>query len=301
MAEVLTENAAIVATELSANMLRHGDGGDLLIQAISDDQFQGLELLAVDHGPGMSDVRQSLQDGHSTRGTSGTGLGAARRLSSEFDLHSEPGFGTVVLSRIGIAQESRGLHARWGAVSSNAPGETVSGDQWDIAQHDGFVLVLMVDGLGHGPKAYEAATAVRQVFAQHSSEAPGSLLHRMHTALRSSRGAAVAIARTDLSAGSMTYAGVGNVSGIVVKSDGQQQGLVSNNGTVGTDSISVKEFQYGWGPGDTFIMHTDGLKTRWSLKDRPGLTARHPAIVAAVMHRDYLRGRDDATVAVLSR
>jgi anti-sigma regulatory factor (Ser/Thr protein kinase) len=301
MAEVLTENAAIVATELSANMLRHAGGGELLIQVIDDEAFRGIELLAVDRGPGMSDVRRSLEDGHSTRGTSGTGLGAARRLSVEFDVHSEPGRGTIVLSRVGITPEHRALPMRWGSVASNAPGENVSGDQWAVAQQDGWVTVLMVDGLGHGPKAHDAATAAQNVFAEHSSEQPGSLLHRMHTALRTGRGAAVAIARCDFFAGSVTYAGIGNVSGIVVKPDGQQNGMVSNNGTVGADGISVKEFQYEWGPGDTFIMHTDGLKTRWSLKERPGLVARHPAIVAALLHRDYLRGRDDATVAVLSR
>jgi hypothetical protein len=123
----------------------------------------------------------------------------------------------------------------------------------------------------------------------------------MHTALRSSRGAAVAIARCDLFSGSLTYAGVGNVSGAVVKPDGALNGLVSNNGTVGSDSISVKEYQYAWEPGDAFVMHTDGLKTRWSLRERPGLAARHPAIVAAVLHRDHVRGRDDATILVLSR
>lgn len=301
MAEVLTENAAIVATELSANMLRHAGGGELMIRAIDNDTFQGVELLAVDRGPGMTDVRRSLEDGHSTRGTPGNGLGAARRLSGEFDLHSERDRGTVVLSRVGTTQQARGLKVRWGAVATNAPGETVSGDLWAIAQQDGSISVMMVDGLGHGLKAHEAAVAARRVFTEHSGDSPGNLLHRMHAALRSSRGAAVAIGRSDFFAGSLTYAGVGNVSGIVVKPDGEQHGLVSNNGTVGADHISVKEFEYGWGPGDTFVMHTDGLKTRWSLKERPGLAARHPAIVAAVLHRDYLRGRDDATVAVLSR
>lgn len=301
MAEVLTENAAIVATELSANMLRHAGGGELLIRAIDDDTFRGIELLAIDRGRGMRDVGQSLKDGHSTRGTAGTGLGAARRLSDEFDVHSEPERGTVVLSRVGITQKTREPYARWGAVASNAPGETVSGDLWAMAQRNGTISVMMVDGLGHGQKAHEAASAAQHVFTEYSGDSPGSLLHRMHSALRFSRGAAVAIACSDLFARSLTYAGIGNVSGSVVKSDGAHQGLVSNNGTVGADSISVKEFQYDWGPGDTFILHTDGLQTRWSLKERPGLATRHPAIVAAVLHRDYLRGRDDATVAVLSR
>src|SRR5690242_17019331 len=107
MDTVVTENAALVATELSSNMLRHAGSGELLIQAVGNASFRGIELLAVDRGQGMSNVNHSLQDGHSTRGTSGTGLGAARRLSHEFDIYSEPGRGTVVLSRVGGAPDSR--------------------------------------------------------------------------------------------------------------------------------------------------------------------------------------------------
>jgi hypothetical protein len=301
MDPVVTENAALVATELSSNMLRHAGSGDLLVQAVGDRFFRGIELLAVDRGQGMSDVNHSLRDGHSTRGTAGTGLGAARRLSHEFDIYSEPERGTVVLSRVGGAPERRPPLLRWGAVGTSAPGETVSGDQWAIAHDASTVSVFMVDGLGHGPKAHEAAMQAGKVFTDYGNESPGSLLRRMHEALRSSRGAAVAIAQSDIASGVVTYAGVGNVNGIIVRLDGRSQGLLSNNGTVGADRISVKEFTYDWQPGDTFVMHTDGLKTRWSIKDRPGLAARHPAIVAALLHRDYLRGRDDATVTVLSR
>ena len=299
--DVLVENAAIVATELSSNMLRHAGGGDLLLQNITDDAFNGLELLAVDRGPGMRDVRQSFEDGHSTRGTPGTGLGAARRLSNIFDMYTEPDRGTVVLARIGAPVRAGSSVARWGAVVTNAPGESVSGDQWIIVRSGDSLSLMVVDGLGHGVKAHEAATAAVKLFLVHSQDQPGVILVRLHEALRNSRGAALAIARVNLLTGAVMYAGIGNVAGVIVRMDGQQHGLVSNNGTIGAESISVKEFQYQWQLGEMFIMHSDGLRTRWSVKDRPGLSACHPAIIAAVLHRDNLRGRDDATVVVLSR
>jgi anti-sigma regulatory factor (Ser/Thr protein kinase) len=299
--EVLTEHAAIVATELANNMLRHAGGGELFIRAGADESFEGLELLAVDRGPGISDVRRSLEDGHSTGGTPGTGLGAARRLSTLFDLYSESGHGTVVLARIGKFDSRRATRVAWGVVATNAPGEEVSGDQWAIVQRNGALSFMMVDGLGHGLKAHEAAMEAEHVFQDHVEEQPGVLLQRIHTALRSSRGAAVALGTVDLVSGTLTYAGVGNIAATVIRADGQSQGLVSNNGTVGADTISVKEFQYQWRVGEQLIVHTDGLRTRWSIKDRLGLGTCHPAIVAAFLHRDYLRGRDDATVAVLSR
>ncbi len=299
--DVLREHVAIVATELSANMLKHANGGELLIQQITDGCFHGLELLAVDRGPGMRDISRSLEDGHSTQGTPGNGLGAARRLSNVFDLFSEPGRGTVVLSRIGTVTGVRAASLRVGAVASVAPGETVSGDQWAMTLGDGSSALVMADGLGHGMKAYEAARTAVQTFVSHAQGPPGEYLSHAHDAMRATRGAALAMARFDVDATSITFAGVGNIAGVIVKRDGRQHGMVSNNGTVGADTLSIKEFSYEWNTGEPLVMHTDGLQTRWSLADRPGLASCHPAIVAAVLHRDFLRGRDDATVVVMVR
>jgi anti-sigma regulatory factor (Ser/Thr protein kinase) len=299
--EVMTGNVGIVATELASNMLKHAGGGDLLIQPISDDGSHGVELLAVDRGPGVQDVSLALRDGHSTSGTPGTGLGATQRLSDVFDLHSEPGKGTVVLSRIGAGRAKHTTSPLWGSVATNAPGETVSGDQWSMICRDGVLYVMMVDALGHGVLAHEAARTATQSFTDYGVDHPGAFLRRAHEALRSGRGAALAVARCDFDRGTLTYAGVGNVAGVIVRIDQRQHGLVSHNGTVGADTITVKEFQYEWMPGEKLVMHTDGLRSRWMLSDRPGLSARHPAVIAAVLHRDFLRGRDDATVLVLTR
>ena len=299
--EVMTANVGIVATELASNMFKHAGGGELFIRHISDEEFKGLELVAVDRGPGMRDISLALQDGHSTSGTPGTGLGAARRLSEVFDLHSEPGKGTVVLSRIGTGKVQRVLTPSWGSMETSAPGETVSGDQWSMMCREGDQYVMMVDALGHGVLANEAASTAIRTFAEYGADQPGAFLRRAHEALRSGRGAAIAVARCELGRGTLTYAGIGNVAGVIVRMDGRQHGLVSHNGTIGADSISVKEFGYEWLPGEKLVMHTDGLRTRWILNQRPGLSARHPAVIAAVLHRDCLRGKDDATVLVLAR
>ena len=299
--EVRTANVGIVATELASNIFKHAGGGDLFLRHISDETFTGVELLAVDRGPGVRDVALALQDGHSTRGTPGTGLGAARRLSDVFDLYSEHGKGTVVLSRIGTGKAQRVVTPDWGAMATNAPGESVSGDQWAMICRDGVLHVMMVDALGHGVLAHEAARTAIRTFAEYAADQPGAFLRRAHETLRSRRGAAIAVARCDLGRGTLTYAGVGNVAGVIVRMDGRQHGLVSHNGTVGADSISVKEFSYEWMPGEKLVMHTDGLRTRWILNERPGLAMRHPAVIAAVLHRDCLRGKDDATVLVMAR
>ncbi|WP_224011702.1 ATP-binding protein, partial [Paraburkholderia tropica] len=89
---------AIVLTEAATNILKHAGHGELLVRALD----HGVELIALDRGPGMSDVHAALADGHSTAGTPGTGLGAIRRLSDQFSLWSQPGHGTVL--RVLVAQ-----------------------------------------------------------------------------------------------------------------------------------------------------------------------------------------------------
>ena len=70
---------AIVATELATNLVKHAGGGDIFITPFDDCEGRGLELLALDKGPGISDLQRALSDGYSTTGSAGTGLGAVRR------------------------------------------------------------------------------------------------------------------------------------------------------------------------------------------------------------------------------
>ncbi len=89
-----------VALELARNALGHGGGGEMLLRPLRDVGRVGLEIQAADHGPGIDDLEQAMSDGYSTAGGLGTGLGAARRLSDEFEIDSQPGGGTRVLARL---------------------------------------------------------------------------------------------------------------------------------------------------------------------------------------------------------
>ena len=152
LSESRRADASIVATELATNLLRHARDGRILIQSIRRETAVYLELLSIDGGPGVSDVQRCLQDGYSTVGTPGTGLGAIRRLSDEFDVHSMPEKGTVVLSRIAAPGTSPSVYAI-GAVSLPAPGEDECGDTWRCIERERRIAVMVADGLGHGPQA----------------------------------------------------------------------------------------------------------------------------------------------------
>src|SRR5690349_13136362 len=88
MHEATSGRVAIVATELATNVLRHGGGGELLVQAIPGSTGMAREIIAIDRGPGMSNLQECLRDGYSSGATLGTGLGAVKRLSDEFDIAS---------------------------------------------------------------------------------------------------------------------------------------------------------------------------------------------------------------------
>ena len=94
----LVEQTKIVtaASELARNMIDYGGGGTLLLESLDDSIRKGLRLTFEDQGPGIADISAALRDGYTTGSGMGLGLGGARRLSNEFDLHSAPGEGTRV-------------------------------------------------------------------------------------------------------------------------------------------------------------------------------------------------------------
>lgn len=289
---------ALVATEAAGNLVKHThQGGTLLVRALCQGDTAEVEIVALDTGPGIERLAEALRDGFSTAGSPGTGLGAIARTAHDFDIHSLPGMGTALLARVRARRASGdGGVLEVGAVSVPAPGETVCGDGWAVTEDEsGVVSVLVVDGLGHGPGAAEAADAARRAFAATQSLAPGVRLQRVHTALQGTRGAAGAIAEVDPGRGRLRYAGIGNISGVVHTADGTQS-LVSHNGILGHQLRAVQEFVHPWPAGAVLVMHSDGVATRWSLDRYPGLAARHPALLAGTLFRDFCRGRDDATV-----
>src|SRR5262245_44221416 len=91
---------AIVVTEVATNLVKHTPQGQLLARAFDRNGVTAVELLALDRGPGIANVSESLRDGYSTAGSPGTGLGAITRLSDEFDIYSTPGKGVALVARL---------------------------------------------------------------------------------------------------------------------------------------------------------------------------------------------------------
>jgi anti-sigma regulatory factor (Ser/Thr protein kinase) len=289
--------AALVATELAGNLVKHARDGWMLLHPLEDDSNPGVEILALDKGPGMADVGRCLRDGFSTAGSPGTGLGAVVRNSAFTDVYSRPETGTALVARLWSRPREGTRPVATGSVSVPRPGEEVCGDALFVEPTGAGARLLVADGLGHGPQAAEAAREVVRVFRAHAGLGPAGVLRAIHAALRATRGAAVAVAEIDVAGEVVRYAGVGNVSGTVL-SAGAGRGLMSHNGTVGHEARTVQELAYPYPNGSLLVMHSDGLSSRWNLDAYPGLVGSDPALIAGVLFRDHQRGRDDVTVLV---
>lgn len=286
---------ALGVTELGTNLVRHAGGGALLLGV----DGPGIELLSLDRGPGM-DVARCLADGFSTGGSAGTGLGAVRRLADRFDAFSLPGRGCVIAARFG-ADAAYVPGYQLAGIALAAPGERVCGDAWGLRLQPGQPPWLMLaDGLGHGPNAAEAADLAVALFQRATSSGPAAVLEGSHERLRSTRGAAVAVAALPPPAQPLVLAGAGNILGRLI-SGVDDRSLICQPGTLGVQIRRLQDTPHDWPAHAVLVMHSDGIVSRWSLGDATGLLQCAPIVVAGWILRDHCRGRDDATVVVARR
>jgi anti-sigma regulatory factor (Ser/Thr protein kinase) len=294
--ETLLGSLGIVITEIATNLYKHAKQGELILRALREGEWSGVEVLSVDRGPGISDVSKCLEDGFSTAGTKGNGLGSIKRLSTVFDFYSNPQ-GTVLLAQI-WNRAPNGIFPQLGAVCIPYPGEHVCGDAWAWASTPTGHVLITADGLGHGKDAAGAADLAIEVFKESPGVTSALLLQALHSALRSTRGAAISILELNSRDKKIMCSGIGNISSGCVVGDSSKS-FVSLNGTIGHHAQRFQEFSYDWPPASLIVVHSDGLQSKWKLSAYPGLQMRHPGLAAGVLYRDFRRDRDDVTVIVI--
>ena len=294
--DVKAGQVALIVSELATNIAKHAQDGVVLIQEVATHQQRGVEVLALDKGPGVPN--HAMRDGYSTAGSIGAGLGAVQRQANDFEIFTQQGVGTVAIARVwnNGCEDSRTLPMA--GISVPKTGESVCGDAWRAHVDARRQVFIVADGLGHGPHAAEAALTAMRLFEQRYALSPAALLDEIHLALRATRGAAVAVASFDVERDVLIYAGVGNIVASLVTPGQPRQSLASHNGTAGHAMRRIQEFTYAVRPGATLVMHSDGLGTQWNPQSYSGVWSRDPALAAGALYRDFTRGRDDTTVVV---
>lgn len=290
----------IAVSELASNLSLHAKDGVLLVRSVHTERDVLVEVAAVDGGPGIADVDLALRDGHSTAGTLGIGLGAIHRLADAYDVFSSVGNGTVLVARFRsqrlAASPCDGPGAAAG-VTRALHGEEVCGDGYAVRRSGGRSLLMLCDGAGHGPLAATASQRAVRAFCEVDATDPGVLVGRIDKALVGSRGGAVAVAEVDPQAGTVRFAGVGNVAGAVV-ADGTKRSMVSLPGIAGYQARTIRVFDYPLPARAAVVLHSDGLHDRWTAEACEGVVTRQPLLLAMVLMRTAGTRLDDASVLV---
>ncbi|GLZ43451.1 transcriptional regulator [Actinokineospora sp. NBRC 105648] len=285
---------ALAVTELATNLDKHAEQGVLLLRALRTTELAEIEIAAVDRGPGMADPELAFADGHSTAGTLGIGLGSVRRLADSCRVRSTPGRGTVLVVRLGPDRVAT-RPAEVAGVTRPMVGEDICGDAYAVRRDGARLLLMLCDGLGHGPLAASASQVAVRTFQDADWAPPDAMVRKLHAAMNGGRGGALAVAEIDPDAGQVRYCGLGNIAGFVVAE--RKQGMVSLPGIAGYQARTTRQFAYELPEGATVVLHSDGLTDRWLADDR-GLWRADPLLVGLELLRDAGVRRDDASVLV---
>lgn len=294
----LPDRAAAVASELASNLHKHARDGVVYVQPLT--LGRGLEIVAVDGGPGMADLRRCLADGYTTTGTLGTGLGAVRRVASGFVIRSRPGHGTAASARIAATADDAGAEAAGtGAVCLPADGETECGDACAVRDTDAGRTAVVVDGLGHGEPAARAARTALRTFDSAPALPLPDIMRALHRALRHTRGAAVGLLR--LVPGGVEYCGVGNIRMCLLSAaDEPLRRVESRPGVVGWNLPTPQVRGVPAEAGRLVVVHSDGIESRWAHSPPPALLSLPAELLPAALAHRHRRSRDDATALTLT-
>lgn len=177
------------------------------------------------------------------------------------------------------------------------PGESVSGDAWQLTGENGRYRLALVDGLGHGPEAAFAAQRALTTLAAQPALGPAESVQACHRALAGTRGAAISVVYLDLIAGELCFAGIGNVDAQLWQ-PARMERLMPYRGIVGAVMRTVREFVYRLEAEWLLVMHTDGIRGRFDLPALPAFRHRNLEGLATAILTDWGRPSDDATVVV---
>jgi len=304
-----TEEILIVVNELVSNLVKHAGRGFLTISVLRSGSRTGLEIEAADHGPGIADVEQAISNGFSTTGSLGYGLGTVHRLMDELEINSRVGkaHGTCLLCRRWLRvrlQDEIPSRLEIGAATMAHPKMLVNGDAFVIKNWDNSSLLAVVDGLGHGQFAHRAAQKARHYIETHYDQELASLFRGVGRECRATRGVVMAIARFDWwrEAGSelQTKLRLASVGNIETRFFGMSKPahFIVRRGVIGLNAPPPVVAEMDWEPEAVLVMHSDGLRSRWTWDDYPALQSLPAAQSAQLLLRSLKKEEDDATVLV---
>jgi len=187
----------------------------------------------------------------------------------------------------------------WAVAAQPISGETVSGDLHVIQPFVQGVLLAVIDGLGHGDDATEAAQTAMTVLKENPHESVISLIKRCHALLTHTRGVVMTIASLNAVDGTVTWLGVGNVEGWLLRINARaghpRENVLLRSGLVGYQLPPLHASVISIAAGDLLIFATDGIRPDFAEGVAPG---EAPQRIADHIMARHFKGNDDALVLV---
>jgi anti-sigma regulatory factor (Ser/Thr protein kinase) len=291
----------IIIAELTSNLVKYAQAGELLVRVIPNAVNAGIELISADSGPGMVDTARMKIDGVSTGGSLGQGLGAIGRLADLFQLYSLPGRGTIGLVRVFPAPPQPPLVAPAATAQAllvSKVDQIPCGDGFYCKLTTNSLRIFLGDGLGHGLPAHQAVRQATQAMAQQRDNSPAAWLTAIHRAAIGTRGLVGTAAVFNFATRKWTLCGVGNIQtqlcgGSYTKSYAAQNGILGYN-----MPRLLREYDLPYEPGQCLVMASDGIQTRWNPARYPNMSRYDPMVLAAAIYKEHGRQTDDMSVAV---
>ncbi|NEU07882.1 SpoIIE family protein phosphatase [Flavihumibacter sp. R14] len=290
----------LIVAEMTSNLYKYSIDGEILVGVFANGGFPYVELICIDNGPGIMNPARMIQDGMSTSQTLGHGLGSMKRLSDTFELYSQVGWGTIVLSRVynDTKRDNKKLNVNINPIVVFKPGETTSGDGFVSKQTDKVLKLMLADGLGHGPEANKAVNEAAAAFRVFPDFSPTETLRFIHHSIKKTRGAVITVVAYDPATRIWTAAGVGNIS-MRLSGPISFRNHMSYNGIVGHNMPNtMNDQQY---PADLYnqvMLCSDGMKTRFDMQKYPQMYKYDLTLLAAAIYKDQARKTDDMSVVV---
>lgn len=295
------DRIALVASELATNLVTHGGGGTLTLDVAREGERTGIQLVAEDGGAGIVDAERALTDGYSTAGGLGLGLGTVHRLMDDVEFTTPPQGGLRVVCRRWIRPQETWAGIRLldcGVATRPRQAAKENGDAFVVKYWEAHALVGILDGLGHGELAQQAAQQGRLYLEDHCDQPLDRLFAGVDRACRRTRGLVMALARFDLTGGQFDFASVGNVEARLFGSD-TGRNFVVRRGILGLQAPRPVVTTHAWTPATILVLHSDGVSTHWHWQDFPLAVWAAPSEAAQRLVQTRGKPDDDATVVVV--
>ncbi len=300
---VARERMELVCNEMVTNQIKFARAAGMVQIWEVTRPCHAIDLFALDFGMGIANLPVALEDGYTTAGTMGKGLGAIRRLANESEFYTVPSgvatgapwHGMAIWARFYVRHCEPGSY-QVGQYLRAYQDDVHNGDSICMDDSDGQLRWLHMDGLGHGMQAEQVVKGREDILG---IDAPlVEVMQVLSSRLKGTRGAVGMLA--DVDAGTARICGVGDMAAYLIL-NGERKNVLFAPGVLGHEHRSFEQTELQFPAQAMLVTGSDGLRRNWNLSSFPGLWRLHPQMVALLLGQVMGRGNDDKSIFVLRR